>query len=519
MKMINKPVFWGAIILLAIMVVAVGMNVGILQTYIGKAYDFLIDQFGWFFILSSLLLLVFSLFIAFGPYKNVRLGGKEAAPAFGKISWAAMMFTTSCGAWLIVYGFLEPIYCAMDPAFQLESLSVEALEIGQMYAHFHWGPSAWCIYVPISIAIGYLIYNRHKANAGFSDACLVACNYTENPKSTKVFSIVIDIIAVISAVLAPVISIGTGMPLLTALIQDLFALPRTSEIYIQVVILAIWSLIFGISVFFGLRKGIKRLSNINVISALVLMVIVGGLAGVKYVFSEEINTIGLLLQKYLRVATYTDPYGDGAFVRGWTSSYWACYFVYMPLMGIFNAKISKGRTLKELVFGQLVLCSLGCWFAMATFGNYGMKLIVEGTVPVADILRNQGEAAAIMSILQAMPFSKILTVFLLCVCFIFLATTMDSSAFAAAEITFKRTNESQLAPRWLRILWAVAASVISFVLLQIGGFKVVRSLCYLAGLPIAILSYLVMAGVYKMLKVDKENNAMLHSEKIESAKH
>ena len=504
MKLIKKPVFWGAAILLFVMIVATCLNVGALQTSIGQIYDFLIDQFGWFFILSSLLLLVFSLFIAFGPYKNVRLGGQDAKPAFGTLSWAAMMFTTSCGAWLVVYGFLEPIYCAMNPAFQLESLSTEALEVGQMYAHFHWGPSAWCIYVPISVAIGYLIFNRHKENASFSDACLVVCDKAETKKTTKVFSAAIDIVAVVSAVLAPVISIGTGMPLLTALIQNLFALPKSAEIYIQSAILVIWSLLFGASVFFGLKKGIKRLSNTNVVLALVLMLMVGVFAGIKYVFSAEINTIGLLVQKYLRLATYTDAYGDGTFVRGWTSSYWACYFVYMPLMGVFNAKISKGRTLKQLVFGQLVLCSLGCWFAMATFGNYGMKLIVEGTVPVAEILANQGEAAAIMAVLQAMPLSKFITVFLLCVCFVFLATTMDSSAFAAAEITFKRTNESQLAPRWLRILWAIAASVISFVLLQIGGFKVVRSLCYIAGLPLAILSYLVMAGVYKMLKQDRK---------------
>lgn len=499
MKRINKKVFWGALISLILVIVVVAINMTTLRSSISDAYDFLIDQFGWFFILSSFLLLAFSLYIAFGPYKDVRLGGEEAKPVFGKIPWAAMMFTTSCGAWLIVYGFLEPIYCAMDPAFQLESLSTEAMEIGQVYAHFHWGPSAWCIYVPISVAIGYLIFNRHKSNASFSDACLAAF---EKRKKTKAVVIIIDIMAVVSAVLAPVISIGTGMPLLTALLQNLFLVPDESVVYIQIAILTIWSVIFGISVFLGLKKGIKRLSNINVALALVLMIAVGIFAGIKFVFSAEINTLGLLLQKYLRMATYTDPFGEGTFVKGWTSSYWACYFVYMPLMGVFNAKISKGRTLKELVFGQLVLCSLGCWFAMSTFGNYGMKLIVDGTVPVADILRNQGEPAAILAILEAMPGTKIITVALLVTCFIFLATTMDSSAFVAAEITFKRENEDDLAPRGIRVLWAIIACVISFVLLQLGGFKVVRSLCYLAGLPIAILSYFVMAGVYKMLKQD-----------------
>lgn len=414
-----------------------------------------------------------------------------------------MMFTTSCGAWLVVYGFLEPVYCAADPAFQAEALSIQAMELGQMYAHFHWGPSAWCIYVPVSIALGYLIYNKHKPTAGLSDACLAPFSGGKHPVLAKGFSVVVDVVAVIGAVLAPVISIGTGMPLLTALIQDLLKLPTSSTVYVQIAILVIWTLIFGGSVFFGLKKGIKRLSDANVVMALVLMLMVGLFTGMKFVFSSELNTIGMLFQQYPRIATYTDAFGDGTFVRGWTSSYWACYFVYMPLMGVFNAKISKGRSLKQFVFGQLILCSLGCWFAMATFGNFSMKLVMEGVVPVAEILKDQGEAAAILAILQAMPLSKIVTVFLLIVCFVFLATTMDSSAFAAAEITYRRRNEEELAPRWLRILWAGIACVVSFVLLQIGGFKVVRSICYMAGLPLALLLYLIIAGVIKLLKADR----------------
>lgn len=249
--------------------------------------------------------------------------------------------------------------------------------------------------------------------------CLAPFSGGKHPVLAKGFSVVVDVVAVIGAVLAPVISIGTGMPLLTALIQDLLKLPTSSTVYVQIAILVIWTLIFGGSVFFGLKKGIKRLSDANVVMALVLMLMVGLFTGMKFVFSSELNTIGMLFQQYPRIATYTDAFGDGTFVRGWTSSYWACYFVYMPLMGVFNAKISKGRSLKQFVFGQLILCSLGCWFAMATFGNFSMKLVMEGVVPVAEILKDQGEAAAILAILQAMPLSKIVTVFLLIVCFVF----------------------------------------------------------------------------------------------------
>ena len=125
--------------------------------------------------------------------------------------------------------------------------------------------------------------------------------------------------------------------------------------------------------YLGLNKGIKKLSNFNVSAAFIFMGIIGLFVGLIQVFSSEINTAGLFVQDIIRLSTFTDPYGNGGFVKGWTFSYWACYFVYMPLMGVFNARISKGRTLRQIAFGQLVLCTLGCWAAMGTFGNFAVK--------------------------------------------------------------------------------------------------------------------------------------------------
>ena len=232
------------------------------------------------------------------------------------------------------------------------------------------------------------------------------------------------------------------------------------------------------------------------------LAVVGIMAGLFKVFFAEINTIGLLFNNFIRISTYTDPYGTGSFVRGWTISYWACYFVYMPLMGVFNAKISKGYRLKEIAFGQLVLCTSGCWFAMATFGNYAMNLQVSGKVDIAGFLADGNEADAVLAILENMPFSKIMMVILLFISFIFLATTMDSSAFSAAEMTVKQGKENSLAPRWLRVVWAVVAVIMAFVLLQVGGAKAVRSLCYITGLPLAIIAFFIIISVIKMLKKD-----------------
>lgn len=494
--------FLPSLFIILIILILVTVNLEKVQTSITDVYDFLIGKCNWFIILSNITAMLFSLYMMFGPYRNVRLGGPDAKPAFKTIPWAAMMFCTSCGAWLIVYGFLEPIYCAAQTAFPIEANTAQAFEYGQMYAHYHWGPNAWCIYVPASIAIGYILYRGGKAEGSVGEACSPVLK----GKSGNLFKWLIDILSILGAVISPVISIGTGMPLLTILLQDLFNIPDSSISMLQIVILSVWVFIFSISVYLGLKRGIKNLSNINIGLSLILMLAVGAMTGIFKVFSAEISTVGLIADNYFRLLTYTDAFGSGSFVKGWTVSYWTTYFVYMPLMGVFNAKISKGRTFKEIVFGQLVLCTLGCWVSMGTFGNYTMKLQVEGIVDVAGILNTQGEAAAILAILKTMPCSKIMIFAVLAICFIFLATTMDSSAFTAAEMTVKHTGSEELAPRWIRVVWTVIACVVAFTLLRVGGFLAVRTVSVITGIPLAIIMYLMILSLMKILKEDKNRN-------------
>ena len=177
----------------------------------------------------------------------------------------------------------------------------------------------------------------------------------------------------------------------------------------------------------------------------------------------------------------------------------------MPLVGVFTAKISKGRKLKEIAFGLLVLCSIGCWISMATLGNFVIDQEMSGAANIAVYLDAGDEAGAVIAAIFQTPFPKVLLVFLLVIMLIFLATTMDSSAYSAAEMSVERisgTEEDGSAPRWLRLLWAGLSAIVAFAVVQVGGAMAVRSLCYAAGLPLAIVAILIIFAAVKMLRND-----------------
>lgn len=495
MKKIDKKRFIPAILIIMIVLLLVVFNLEFVKNNVNRVYNYISHNFSWLFIIANIAAFIFSLWIAFGPYKNVKLGNEK--PKYNNFSWFAMMFTTSCSAGLIVFGFIESIIYSSSPPFGLEPLSPSAYEMAQSYSHYHWGLNAWTLYVPISIALGLILYNRKEKNINISSACEPVLK-----KQSKGFlGILMDVFGIFGAVVAPVTSMGLGMPLLTLLFQNIFGIPDDKVVLLQIIILFVWILLFGASVYKGLDKGIKKLSNINVIAAFVFMIIVACFAGLTYVFKAEINTIGNYIINFPKMLTNTDPYGSGDFVSKWTVWYWAWLIVYMPLMGVFNAKISKGRTLKEVVLGQMIFCSLGCWVAMATLGNYAIKIQQSGILDIAKILNENGQPTAIVEIIKTMPLSTIMMIVVAALCFIFMATTVDSSSFVAAETTYNHSNDKDdLAPRWLRMIWAIVTCIITFVLLQVGGFDAVQVLALLIGFPLAIIMFIIIISAIKFLK-------------------
>ena len=219
-------------------------------------------------------------------------------------------------------------------------------------------------------------------------------------------------------------------------------------------------------------------------------------------FKMETNSIGLYLKEFFRMSTYTDPFGTGTFPKDWTSFYWAWWLTFMPMMGLFVGKISRGRTIRNVMWGQLLWGTLGCCTSFMIFGGYALYLQSSGKVDVAGILKEGGNSAAVIAIIETFPFSNVVLMFLCILLFIYLATTIDSSAYVLAGSTTKILDENRDPARWNRIFWAAAFCLLSIGLLMIDGMETIKLISVIAGIPLVVVIYLVMVSVVRMLKED-----------------
>jgi BCCT family betaine/carnitine transporter len=456
-------------------------------------------EFGWVFLLTCLASFAFLIWLSCSKYGNVKLGGENEKPQYSNLSWIAMLFTAGVGTSIVILGFLEPIYYVSGPPFDIEPFSKSAYEYAHMYGQFHWGFSAWAIYNPAIVATAYIMFVRKEKSMRLS----TACRSVIRNRADGWLGHIIDVLVVFGIVGSISTSLGIGAPVLSSIIREVFGIPESYDFIVCIVVLIIWVMIFGTSVFLGLDKGIQNLSNINVVLAFIFMLFVLFIGPTMKIFKMEVNSIGLYFTNFIRMSTYTDPFGDGTFPQEWTAFYWGWWLAFMPMMGMFVGKISRGRTIRNVMWGQLLWGTLGCCTSFMIFGGYSLHLQSAGIVDLATILETQGQSAAIIAILKTLPLSKLMMIFLCIVCFVYLATTIDSCAYVLAGTTTKRLNENEDPARWNRIVWAILFCLLSIGLMLIGGLEAVKTISVLTGLPLIIVNFILMASVKKMLQEDE----------------
>ena len=498
---IEKKVFFPAVIILAVIIIPLYLAPEASNKIISSVFEFCTGRLGFLYLLACLVSFGFLIWLTVSKHGNVKLGTAEDKPQYSNLSWIAMLFTAGVGTSIVILGFLEPIYYVSGPPFDLEPFSKPAYEYAHMYGQFHWGLSAWAFYNPAIIATAYMMFVRRKPGMRLS----IACEPVLKKRSRGFLGNLIDMLVIFGIVGSISTSLGIGAPVLSVIIREVFGIPQSYDFVVRIVVLIIWVCIFGTSVYLGLDKGIQKLSNINVVLAFVFMAIVLFVGPTTDIFKMEVNSLGLYASDFVKMSTYTDPFGSGKFTQEWTVFYWGWWLAFMPMMGMFVGRISKGRTIRNVVWGQLIWGSLGCCVSFMIFGGYSLFLQETGRVDLASILQSEGQSAAIVAILQTLPMPKLMMIFLCIVCFVYLATTIDSCAYVLAGTTMKRLKGDEEPARWNQIFWAILFCLLSIGLMLIGGLEAVKTISVLTGLPLIAVLILLIISVKKMLTGDDKS--------------
>ena len=471
---------------------------------VSAAFGFATGKFGWLYLLSGIAVVAFLVGLAVSRYGNVRLGGPDDAPEFSYFSWIAMIFCGGIGIAIVNWAWVEPIYYLQGPPFGVEPMSAEAAEWALTYGQFHWGITPWAFYCLPAIPIAYSMYVRRQPGVRLS----IAARGVLGKHADGWAGVLLDSVVVFGVVGGVGTSLGLAVPLVSKLVSGQLGIEPSFGLNLS--ILAIWTVIFGGSVWFGLSKGIKILSDTNVILAIFLLGFTFVVGPNLFMINGWVNSLGQMASNFVTMSMWTDPVTKSTFSKDWTVFYWAWWIAYSPMMGLFVARISRGRTIRELIVAELVWGSLGCWVFFAVWGGYALDLQMSGTLDVSAILSEGGIPATVQAILQTMPMSGLITTVFVVLCFIFLATTLDSAAYVLASVTSKKLSGYQEPRRSLRIVWALILAGFGVALIQLGGLKPVQTSTIVVALPLIPVLGILSWSLLRWLKEDFGTEAELH---------
>jgi BCCT family betaine/carnitine transporter len=464
--------------------------------WVSWAFDGITVQLGVVYVWAAVATLIFLLVAAFGRSGDILLGPPGEPPQFSSLSWGSMLFAAGIGTAVMYWGAIEWAFYYESPPYGVEPLSAEAAEWAASYGIFHWSIAGWALYCLPSLAIAYVYHVK-----GFSQLRLsVACRGVLGRWSEHWPGRVVDLLFMISLVSAAATGIALSVPLISETLRRLTSWPDSFAI--KVFVMLTGTILFAISVYLGLEKGIKRLSLLNtgLVFLFLLFVLVAG--PTLFILKTGTNSIGIVTQNFFRMITWTDPVSDSGFVESWTVFYWAWWIALGPFVGMFIAKISRGRTIREVVLGTLGYGSLGCVLVFIVLGNYSLNLQLAGTLDVVGRLNESGGAATVIDVVMSLPLTSVVLPLFGVICFVFMATTYDSASYTLAASASRRLFASEEPAPIHRVFWAFALGALPIVLVYLDGLEPVKTAALVASLPLLVVYVLLAMSLMRMLSRD-----------------
>jgi len=434
-------------------------------------------------------------FIAFSKYGNIRLGAGK--PEYSTLSWVFMFICAGMGSSTMYWGVMEWAYYYSTPGLNIAPGTRDALEYSISYSFFHWGFSAWAIYALASLAMAYHFHVRKNKGLSLASVIEAVTGYKANGPVGRV----VDLIFLFTMFGALTVSLALTASTLTRGLAELTGLPNTFTT--QLIVIVAVSVIFSLSSYIGIDKGMQRLSHMVCWGALLFAAVVLVIGPTIFSINNTANGIGLMLQNYIHMSLFTDPAGNGEFTRGWTVFYWLWWVSYTPGVAMFVTRVSKGRKMKEVVFALLLGGSVGCWFFFGALESYSMHAFMSGLMDVPKILKEQGGETAVEMLLSALPFGKAFLAVYLFIMVVFLASHMDAVAYAVAATSTRNLREGEDPSPTLRLFWCVMLTLVPLAMLFAkSSLSTMKTAVVLTAIPFMAILLVKIYGFFKWMMQD-----------------
>ena len=493
MNNLNKSRFIISALLLMSITALVFNNLEASSIFFSSTQLAISEYLGWFIILTANGFLLFSFSLIFTRYKDIRLGGYNAQPAYTYSNWIAMLFSAGLGIGLLFYGVAEPIGNLNDYPEMLENNISHNAGKALSLTNLHWGLHGWAVYASLGLCFAFASYNKNKA---FRVSSLLG----ESVESNKPLAAIIDIIAILTTVIGIATSLGLGASQINSGLDFVFNIKLNEFIIITII-----TLLGLISVCLGLDAGIKRLSQINMIIAVLLVLTVLLLGPTVFILNAMVQNTGAYLNQIIQLSTWTEAYNDSVYQNGYTLFYFTWWFAWAPFVSLFIARISYGRTIKEFVIGVLLVPSLIVFIWMGIFGNSAIYQVLNNIGDISGAV-SENASTALFVLYDSMSFSTALSISSLILIVTFFVTSSDSGALVASMLSSKKGAEIDGdSPLLSRITWAILLGVVAAVLLAAGGLGALQTAVVIFGVPFSIITIFACRELFKSLERELDN--------------
>ena len=481
-------------VLIAMLVIVFGAIFSTeLGTISGVIMNWVSYNFGWLYIWSVVIFCIFCAWIAFSKYGKIKLGGDNEKPEFSNFSWYSMLFCGSTGIGLVFWSIAEPLSHYSMPPADIEPCTMEAIDFSVRTCYLHWGITQWVCFAVVGLGIAYFQFRKGK-NAQLSNLLTPLVG----EKSTNGwFGKLIDGFAVVVSFAGVATSLGLGVSQICGGLDYLFDIPKTNNTILIIIVLI--TLIFIVSAITGVYKGIKLLSNFNTILALLLLALAIVVGPKITILNNLTNSVGLHIQHLAEDLMMTNAFGDNEWVMNWRVFYYAWFIAWTPFVGMFIARISRGRTIREFILGVVIIPTVFSIIWLAVFSGIALTTVQGWSVEAVQQLVTSPETAVFI-VFNHYPLAKVISIIIVMLLGIFFITSADSATYSLSIMT---SNGIINPPIYKKVLWGIIEATIAFVLLTANSLKPLQVISIAATLPFLIIMLAMMPAIIKELKYEK----------------